>query len=193
MSGIPGDTNCTIPQYKMKINIQIDDSKVRQAFSRLRAASHDTSPAMRAIGEIVLASTRERFRTETTPDGSPWADTTPATKRRKSRNTNRILTHRGYLSGQLTIRHGRNWVDIGSNRIYASTHQFGARKGAFGTTKSDRPIPWGNIPARPFLGLSPEDHSAIQDLLADYISDKWHPRYALPRKGGVMMLRHLRW
>lgn len=54
-------------------------------------------------------------------------------------------------------------VEIGSDREYAATQQFGAKKGSFGKTKKGRDIPWGDIPARPFLGLSAKDK---QDVLA---------------------------
>ncbi len=56
-------------------------------------------------------------------------------------------------------------MEIGSPSIYAGTHQFGAAKGAFGSTSKGAPIPWGDIPARPFLGLSDADEADIRDLI----------------------------
>lgn len=57
---------------------------------------------------------------------------------------------------------------IGSDREYAAIQQFGARKNQFGKA------PWGDIPARPFLGISGKDESTILDIisliLTDYIS-----------------------
>ena len=52
--------------------------------------------------------------------------------------------------------------EVGSTRIYAGAHQFGARRGACGTNKKGAPIPWGDIPARPFLGVSDADKKTIQ-------------------------------
>ena len=54
---------------------------------------------------------------------------------------------------------------VGYNLIYATTHQFGAEKGAFGTTSRGGPIPWGDIPARPFLGISDDDRRDIEKLV----------------------------
>lgn len=56
--------------------------------------------------------------------------------------------------------------------------QFGARKGEFGaysgTNRKGHPYsgvaPWGDIPARPYLGLSQEDQVTIHALLADYLA-----------------------
>ena len=53
----------------------------------------------------------------------------------------------------------------------AGTHQFGASKGAFGTTSRGSPIPWGDIPARPFFGLSSEDEWGVLEILTDHLID----------------------
>jgi phage gpG-like protein len=60
-------------------------------------------------------------------------------------------------------------VSIGTNVIYAPTHQFGARQGQYGRYATRRrtsiPIPWGDVPARPFLGVSAEDERVILNLI----------------------------
>jgi phage gpG-like protein len=48
--------------------------------------------------------------------------------------------------------------------------QFGATKGQFGQTKRGASIPWRNIPARPFLGLSPTDETEIVATVEEYLS-----------------------
>jgi phage gpG-like protein len=52
--------------------------------------------------------------------------------------------------------------------IYAAVQQFGAAKGAFGRTSRGAPIPWGNIPARPFLGISAEDEPLMLEIVAEW-------------------------
>lgn len=59
-------------------------------------------------------------------------------------------------------------IEIGSPAEYAPMHQFGAKKGAFGRTNRGAPIPWDEIPARPFLGISDEDNDMIRDVLLDF-------------------------
>ena len=157
------------------IRVTIDDSEVVAALDRLAAAGRDLTPAMRDVGEHLLNSVRERFRTETAPDGAPWAPLTAATRAKKPRNKGRILTQDGYLRGNLAYRADSDSVEVGSPSIYAGTHQFGAPAGSFGETSAGRPIPWGDIPARPFLvdaegALAPDDEAAVRDILLKHLT-----------------------
>jgi phage gpG-like protein len=61
-------------------------------------------------------------------------------------------------------------VEVGSPMEYAAVQQFGAGKGEFGRTKRGAPIPWGDIPARPFLGLSDVDKLMVMDILNDHLA-----------------------
>ena len=58
-----------------------------------------------------------------------------------------------------------------SQATIAEAGQFGAR---IGTDKRGRsyfmPIPWGDIPARPFLGLSAEDRTGVLEILEEYVT-----------------------
>ena len=143
--------------------------EVEAALRRLVSAGQDLTPAMRDIGEYLVRTTRDRFSAEEAPDGTPWAPLSEATKARKRRNAGKILTLDGHLQGQLVYRESADQVEVGSPRIYGGVHQFGAKKGAFGSTSRGTPIPWGDIPARPFLGLSDADRDEVRDLLIDYI------------------------
>ncbi|MHB8921670.1 MAG: phage virion morphogenesis protein [Halothiobacillus sp.] len=49
--------------------------------------------------------------------------------------------------------------------------QFGAAEGAFGETTTGHPIPWGDIPARPFIGLSDKDEAEILNIITSYMGD----------------------
>ena len=53
--------------------------------------------------------------------------------------------------------------------IYAAVHQFGAKKGQFGTAKNGSSIPCGDIPARPFIGVSDADESRIVEMLSEWL------------------------
>lgn len=57
---------------------------------------------------------------------------------------------------------------MGSGLIYAGTHQFGAQKGPYGSTSKGQPIPFGDIPAREFLGLSYADREEIESTVSDF-------------------------
>ena len=159
----------------MKISIVLDDQAVQAAFTRLLKSGQDSQPLLASVGEIVLNSTRARFADEEDPDGNPWEPLKASTRARKTKNPDRILTASGLLGGSsINIRAGRRQVEIGSSRLYAATHQFGAKKGQFGSTQRGAPIPWGDIPARPFLGLSAQDKEDIEATISDYLLSAWH-------------------
>ena len=155
------------------IEVTFDDAKVLEAINRLLAASRDLTPLMRDIGEHLLNTTRERFVSQTAPDGAPWEPLSEDYRERKERNAHKILTLFGILRGQIDYRAGPDRVEVGSPTIYAGTHQFGAGVGAFGTTTRGTPIPWGGIPARPFLGVSDDDAREIGALVTDHLASQW--------------------
>ncbi|MFP4131809.1 MAG: phage virion morphogenesis protein [Thiohalospira sp.] len=136
------------------ITVAVDDRALRRALARLQDAGGDPDRAWRDIGEHLLETTRERFRTETSPGGDSWAPLSERYRRRKQRNADKILTARGTLSGTLTYQVGDGELRVGSNRVYAATHQFGR----------------GPIPARPFLGLSDDDRDYVLEALTDHLN-----------------------
>ncbi|MDP2794728.1 MAG: transposase [Sulfurisoma sp.] len=59
---------------------------------------------------------------------------------------------------------GLSALAIGSNRLYAGVQQFGASRHQFGRA------PWGDIPARPFLGISAGDKADTLETVADFLA-----------------------
>ena len=57
--------------------------------------------------------------------------------------------------------------------MYAAVQQFGARAGSLWSGKDRRgrnaKAPWGDIPARPYLGLSAKDERNIMEIVRDYL------------------------
>jgi len=138
------------------LEITIDDAELQAALKTLLAKLGNLQPFFADVGETMLNSTRERFRSQTAPDGSPWAALSPRYAARKPRNRDKILTLRGDLRGMLTKFADAESLRVGSPLVYAATHQFG-RAGA-------------HIPARPFLGLSDADRDALLDAITDYLA-----------------------
>lgn len=156
------------------ITIELKSDTVGPALDRLAALIDDLTPVMQNIGEYLVDSTKERFQTGTAPDGSRWAPKSPVTMARYgARRSNRVdprpLIRTGDLRNFITMEAGSDSVSVGSNLIYAAVMQFGAAQGAFGRTSRNAPIPWGAIPARPFLGLSPEDERALDAIIGEWI------------------------
>ncbi len=111
------------------IDLQVDDAELRAELKKLAAKMGDLTPFFRDVGETLLNSTRERFRSQTAPDGSAWAPLSPGYAARKKRNKTKILTLSGALRGTLTKRADKDSLRIGTPLIYGAVHQFGAAKG----------------------------------------------------------------
>ncbi|MCS6931136.1 MAG: phage virion morphogenesis protein [Acetobacteraceae bacterium] len=65
------------------MEVKLDDSALRAALARLRAAAGDARPAFREIGECLIEATRRRFAEGRGPDGpATLADPRGAVRRR---------------------------------------------------------------------------------------------------------------
>jgi phage virion morphogenesis protein len=154
----------------------ITDDEITGALLRLSAALSDMTPVMQEIGEIMVDSTKQRFPQGIAPDGSRWAPKSQTTLNRYgARTSNRIdirplFGPSGALSSQIFYEAASDSVTWGSPMVYAAVQQFGAAQGAFGRTSRNGPIPWGNIPARPFLGVSAEDQTNILDAITEALT-----------------------
>jgi phage virion morphogenesis protein len=137
------------------------------------AAGKDMTPAMRQIAGILGDAAERAFRTQADPStGKAWkelSDVTVARRKARGRGPRPILIVGGLLK-DIQTDYGPDYAAAGSPMLYAPTHQFGAAQGAFGRTSRGAPIPWGNIPARPFLGLNEDDVAEIFDLIGDHLS-----------------------
>lgn len=153
---------------------RFDGTAAIEHLSGLVAALNDPSPLLKEISEaVVLRSTRERFKTQTAPDGTAWAALQPWYQKEKQRNKNRILTLNGYLRGRMTWQFvGDRTVEIGSNLPYAAVHQFGATikpRAAKVLMFRGHVAKSVTIPARPYLGLSDEDRSEIVERTLEWL------------------------
>lgn len=147
------------------LNVELDDSRTGAALTELVGRLGDLTTPLLDIAEYLHQSTDDRFRRQVAPDGSPWAPLAPSTLVRKK--TSKILRQDGYL--QDTMRHSvsDNELALGTDRPYGAIHQFGQRKGTSGSS-GGHPLPWGDIPARPYLGLSSDDETEVVLLIRDY-------------------------
>lgn len=167
------------------ITVKFDDRQVRDVLAQLVARGKNLRPAFLEIGEDMVESTKQRFSTATSPDGTPWASNSPVTlenylgafkgSRKKDGSLSKAGTKRSEskkpLTGetkslQKTISYqveDSSSVSIGSPKVYAAMHQFGGTTAQF-------PHLWGDIPARPFLGVSSSDRENILDIIGSYLT-----------------------
>ncbi len=165
--------------------VELKAEAATAALTRASALLGDMKPVLDAIGELLVRSTKQRFGQGKAPDGTAWAAKSQTTlERYGSRKSNRVdirplFGPSGRLNQDIFHETGADFVEVGSSRIYAAAMQFGAAKGSFGAysgvNKNGHAFagsaPWGNIPARPFLGISSEDETNILAEIAQAISD----------------------
>lgn len=146
------------------ITIEIDSSRIQAELNRLLQKSGNLSPVLRAIGEKLTESTKKRFETYTGPDGVMWEANSDVTYERKADRSGIPLTDHGTLGHTIGYQlEGADALLIGSPmKKYAAMQQFGG-------TKDEFPHLWGDIPARPFLGISSEDGDNILDIISRYL------------------------
>lgn len=135
------------------IRIRLDEQSLQRFQQRLRRIQHaPMNPLLSDIAAEVVSQTQRRISDEkASPDGTPWKAWSPAyAKRRHSGNS--LLMNEGNLVSDIQFQVQGNEAIVGSTLIYAATQQMGRDK----------------IPARPFLGISESNETALLRIL-----DQW--------------------
>jgi phage virion morphogenesis protein len=151
------------------IGLDVFDRPVLEALQKLARSGSDLRPAFEHIGEHLKVSHMDRWAKAESPDGQKWAPLSATTIALKKKNADKILVLNGHLRDTLRYQSSSHSLEFGTNRIYGAVQQFGAKAGAFGAYRG-RAIPWGDIPARPYLGVSAEDETEILAILADHLA-----------------------
>ncbi len=153
----------------MVATLVIQSDEITPALQRVGEALDNPLPLFQDLGEYLVDSTTRRFPTGTAPDGSVWARKSPVTiAAQGGRRTNRLDTRplfgpSGALSSTINYEASADGVEWGSPMVYAAMQQFGGSRSAF-------PHLWGDIPARPFLGVSAEDETNVLDIIGEYLA-----------------------
>jgi len=139
------------------VAIRIDVTSLAQARQRLEAFVDGIRPAdiMGPVAAIIESQTRRRISEDkTAPDGTPWADWSPAYAKTRGKGKS-LLESGGYLLDSIFGEKRGDEAIIGSNRVYAAIHQFGSED--------------ETVPARPYLGLEGEDADDVLDLVVAHL------------------------
>lgn len=143
------------------MEIIYDDAEVIAALHRLYDRVGNIRPALAEIGEAMTESTKRRFGSATGPDGVLWQTNSEVTLAHK--RGSRPLTDYGDLADSITSQSDGFAMEIGSNLDQAAMMQFGG-------TKAEFPHLWGDIPARPYLGISGQDKVAILEIIDRHLN-----------------------
>lgn len=146
--------------------VEVDDADMRRQLSKLLSRMENKSGFYKNVGEHLINKLGERFKAERAPDGSPWQRLAPATiAARLQKNGNApltILRVTGRLAGSFNYEAGDDQVRIGSAAVQAALQHFGGQAGRNNKV---------NVPARPILGLEPNDPQAILDIAQDWLGE----------------------
>lgn len=149
--------------------LEFNDREIEALYAAVGSRLEDMTGVTQEIGEALVTSTEARFAQSVDPEGRPWAPKSDATLAKYGvlgGNSLRqpLIGPSRTLSTTIFYEADQDAVMIASNAIQAAVMQFGAQKGEFGPR-----TPWGDIPARPFLGVSSSDHNMIRETLTDYL------------------------
>lgn len=127
--------------------IEIEINNARQIVAildRLANATQDRTPLMRSIAGTMESAVLQNFEVGGRPKwlGLKYRQGTP-------------LVDTENLMNSITSYYDNNVAEVGTNEPYAAIHQFGGKAGR------GRKV---DIPARPFLVLTPQDE---EDILED--------------------------
>jgi phage virion morphogenesis protein len=135
------------------IKVQVHAEDLETLLDKLK----NPKPALQEIGRMLVASTRERIKdTKRSPENRPWAAWSNGTRlARTKRGTaaRGLLYESGALLNSIQYQISGKTVIVGSNSPYASFLQDG----------TDR------MPARPFVGISQDDNSRIENILRAHL------------------------
>ena len=150
----------------------------RRLMKRLEKLSYlDKKHINAALSEAVRGSTVERFKESRDPTGRRWK-----TSIRAAQEGGKTLVDKGRLRNSIRAKSDASGFAVGTNLIYAGTHQLGA-KGRTIRAKNKKALRFKvggrwvskrqvrvSIPARPFLGLSEDDLDEIKRTIEDAFS-----------------------
>ena len=144
----------------MGVRMRVEAREIKALRRRLNELARlDTEPLMEAVaGEIEQHTTHRIRKTKTAPDGATWAPWSAAyAHRRESHHS--LLEDTGDLSKTIAGTWGEQGAEIGSVLEYAPYHQTGTSRGGRDA-----------IPARPYLGISPENENDITALVDEFLA-----------------------
>lgn len=167
------------------ISVEVNDKQITATLAGIEGKLANQAELMAQIAELLLDSTVERFQTGTAPDGTPWAPKSSTTiaayeARKEPVSLKPLIGPTKSLSNisNFATASGDDWARISSRAIQSAVMQFGAPQGAFGAfmgidkrgRRHFHSIPWGDIPARPFLGISAEDEENVMAAIEEWLS-----------------------
>lgn len=173
-------------------NVMNNGKVVLKGMERLNINAEKTLPLMRYIAGDMNTKVDFRFRLSKDPNGETWKPLSEITIRKKG--SSKQLKDGGYLRSSIEAKSTSDTAIVGTNKKYAATQNFGAKRGELGTTQIKETVrehtrrrrertetvrthtrnrninsPWGDIPAREFIGFSWNQKKTYTAVIRKYL------------------------
>jgi len=155
------------------MEITLDDMSAERTINRLLDGARNMTPLMKVISKSLESDVKDNFQNQESPDGQPWKPS-----RRAQMEGGETLLDSGRLADSYIGQSGKDYAEVGSNVIYAAIQQFGGTirpkngkalrfkiGGKFITIKSV------TLPARPHVGIGPDDADRIKNITVNYFKE----------------------
>lgn len=175
-------------------NVVNNGKVVLKGLEKLNINSEKTLPLMRYIAGDMKTKVDFRFRQTKNPNGEPWDPLSPVTISRRRGGSSKPLNDTGELKASITSKATRTTAIVGTNKEYAAYQNFAVKKGELGTTEVTETVrehtrrrrgrtervrqhtrkrevssPWGDKPAREFIGFSNNQKIAYAAIIRKYL------------------------
>ena len=114
-------------------------------------------------GSLIQRQSEDRFDDQTDPEGNEWKKLADKTIEYYQKKFPAALANRSILLGEGRLRDsmtynvsGTDSVTVGATMIYAAVHQYGYK----------------GIPARPYIGLSPDNMSELARFAELFLQER---------------------
>lgn len=145
--------------------VKVDEGGVSRLLSRLLLNDAKRAQMLDQIGEASVREIKMHFINQKSPEGVPWKPS----KRALADPSRPTLLHTLKLLNSITHKVSGGQVSAGTDDIRAGTLNFGARRGQYGAASNGAPIPWGDIPARKFIGVSSQNEIKVRDIVNSFL------------------------
>ncbi|GBR09487.1 phage virion morphogenesis protein [Gluconobacter frateurii] len=157
---------------------------MRDTLERIAGIGRNPENVLKAVGHIVLTSTRHRIEQEVDPQGQPFKPLNPQyALTKEGPGILRGPNFNAGLYGSLTAQASGPVLRWGSNKVYAAVHQFGAvikpknaKQLSFEMGGSLFHRGSVTVPARPYLAFTSEDREDVLTELEGFLRRAMRPR-----------------
>ena len=149
------------------VEVSVSSPELAGLDARIRALAHglqDNRPMFDSLGAELVSQAQKRIEEKgPAPDGVPWEPWKP--KYAKTRHANQsLLRGEGDLLASLMHAVGRDYVEAGSNLVYAALQQLG------GTP--DMPPGPRAVEGRAYLGVSREGGRDLEAVVRQFVDGR---------------------